>query len=35
MISQARDLIRNNVPCLYIYTYGISDNTKQIAKAAF
>jgi methylenetetrahydrofolate reductase (NADPH) len=34
-ISQARDLISHNVPCLHIYTYGISDNTKQIAKAVF
>ena len=32
-ISQARDLIAHNVPCLHIYTYGISDNTRQIAKA--
>jgi methylenetetrahydrofolate reductase (NADPH) len=34
-IMQARDLISHNVPCLHIYTYGISDNTKQIAKAVF
>lgn len=34
-ICQARDLISHNVPCLHIYTYGISDNTKQIAKAVF
>ncbi len=34
-IAQARDLIQHNVPCLHIYTYGISDNTKQIAKAVF
>jgi methylenetetrahydrofolate reductase (NADPH) len=32
-ISQARDLIAHKVPCLHIYTYGISDNTRQIAKA--
>ena len=31
-IFQAKDLIVNNVPCLHIYTYGISDNTRQIAK---
>jgi methylenetetrahydrofolate reductase (NADPH) len=31
-IFQARDLIANKVPCLHIYTYGISDNTRQIAK---
>ena len=32
-IAQARDLISHHVPCLHIYTYGISDNTRQIAKA--
>jgi len=32
-IMQAKDLIANKVPCLHIYTYGISDNTRQIAKA--
>jgi methylenetetrahydrofolate reductase (NADPH) len=32
-IMQSRDLISNNVPSLHIYTYGISDNTRQIAKA--
>lgn len=32
-IMQARDLIAHNVPCLHIYTYGISDNTRQIARA--
>jgi len=32
-IMQAKDLITNKVPCLHIYTYGISDNTRQIAKA--
>jgi methylenetetrahydrofolate reductase (NADPH) len=32
-IMQARDLIAHKVPCLHIYTYGISDNTRQIAKA--
>jgi methylenetetrahydrofolate reductase (NADPH) len=31
-IEQSRDLIANNVPCLHIYTYGITDNTRQIAK---
>jgi methylenetetrahydrofolate reductase (NADPH) len=31
-IFQAKDLIANNVPCLHIYTYGITDNTRQIAK---
>ncbi len=32
-IMQSRDLIAHGVPCLHIYTYGISDNTRQIAKA--
>jgi len=32
-IGQSRDLIAHKVPCLHIYTYGISDNTRQIAKA--
>ena len=32
-IEQSRDLIAHHVPCLHIYTYGISDNTRQIAKA--
>jgi len=32
-IMQARELIAHKVPCLHIYTYGISDNTRQIAKA--
>ena len=34
-IMQSRDLIAHQVPCLHIYTYGISDNTRQIAKAVF
>ena len=34
-IEQAKDLIAHNVPCLHVYTYGISDNTRQIAKAVF
>lgn len=32
-IMQARDLIAHKVPCLHVYTYGITDNTRQIAKA--
>ena len=31
-IHQSKDLIANSVPCLHIYTYGITDNTRQIAK---
>ena len=34
-IEQAKDLITHNVPCLHVYTYGISDNSRQIAKAVF
>jgi methylenetetrahydrofolate reductase (NADPH) len=34
-ILQAKDLISNKVPCLHIYTYGITDNTRQIAKTIF
>lgn len=32
-IMQSRDLIAHKVPCLHIYTYGLSDNTRQIAEA--
>jgi len=31
-IHQAKDLIAHKVPCLHVYTYGITDNTRQIAK---
>ncbi|MBN1820647.1 MAG: methylenetetrahydrofolate reductase [NAD(P)H] [Prolixibacteraceae bacterium] len=34
-INQAKDLVTNNVPSMHIYTYGISDNVKEILKAAF
>ncbi len=34
-IHQARELIQAKVPGLHIYTYGISDNVKEIAKAVF
>jgi methylenetetrahydrofolate reductase (NADPH) len=34
-IEQAKDLIAHNAPCLHIYTYGITDNTRNIAKAVF
>jgi methylenetetrahydrofolate reductase (NADPH) len=34
-VSQAKELIRAGVPSLHIYTYGISDNVKEIAKAVF
>lgn len=34
-IEQARELIANNAPSLHIYTYGVSDNTRKIAKAFF
>ena len=34
-IHQARELIAAGVPELHIYTYGLSDNVKEIAKAIF
>ena len=34
-IFQAKELVARNVPSLHIYTYGISDNVKEIAKAVF
>lgn len=34
-ISQAKELVARNVPSLHIYTYGISDNVKEIVKAVF
>ena len=34
-IYQSKDLVANNVPSLHIYTYGISDNVREIVKAVF
>jgi len=34
-IEQAKDLVANKVPSLHIYTYGVSDNVKEIVKAVF
>ncbi len=34
-IFQAKDLIAHNAPSIHIYTYGISDNVKEIVKTAF
>ena len=34
-IHQSKDLIEHNAPSLHIYTYGISDNVKEIIKAVF
>jgi methylenetetrahydrofolate reductase (NADPH) len=34
-VFQAKELIRAKVPSLHIYTYGISDNVKEIVKAVF
>jgi methylenetetrahydrofolate reductase (NADPH) len=34
-IYQSKDLVANNVPSLHIYTYGVSDNVKDIVKAVF
>ncbi|MBP7510126.1 MAG: methylenetetrahydrofolate reductase [NAD(P)H] [Prolixibacteraceae bacterium] len=32
-VHQAKDLIANKVPSLHVYTYGITDNVKEIIKA--
>ncbi|HKM93076.1 MAG TPA: methylenetetrahydrofolate reductase [NAD(P)H] [Prolixibacteraceae bacterium] len=32
-IYQAKDLVKNGVPSLHVYTYGITDNVKEIMKA--
>jgi methylenetetrahydrofolate reductase (NADPH) len=34
-IFQSKELVKRNVPALHIYTYGISDNVKEIMKAVF
>jgi methylenetetrahydrofolate reductase (NADPH) len=34
-IYQSKDLAASNVPSLHIYTYGVSDNVKEIVKAVF
>ncbi|HPF51083.1 MAG TPA: methylenetetrahydrofolate reductase [NAD(P)H] [Draconibacterium sp.] len=34
-IHQSKELVARNVPSLHIYTYGISDNVKEIVKAVF
>ncbi len=34
-IYQSKDLVANNVPSLHIYTYGVSDNVREIVKAVF
>ena len=34
-IYQSKDLAEHHVPSLHIYTYGISDNVKEIVKAVF
>ena len=34
-IIQSKDLIKNKVPSLHMYTYGITDNVKEIMKAVF
>ncbi|PIF05114.1 MAG: methylenetetrahydrofolate reductase [NAD(P)H] [Draconibacterium sp.] len=34
-IYQSKDLVAHNVPSLHIYTYGVSDNVKDIVKAVF
>lgn len=34
-IFQSKDLIAKKVPSLHIYTYGVSDNVKEIVQAVF
>ncbi|HOO84377.1 MAG TPA: methylenetetrahydrofolate reductase [NAD(P)H] [Prolixibacteraceae bacterium] len=34
-IYQAKDLIKHGVPSLHVYTYGITDNVKEIMTAVF
>lgn len=34
-IYQSKDLIAHNVPSLHVYTYGITDNVKEIMKSIF
>ena len=34
-IYQSKDLVSKKVPSLHIYTYGISDNVREIVKAVF
>ncbi len=34
-IQQAKELVAHGVPCLHIYTYGVSDNTRKIVEAVF
>lgn len=34
-IYQSKDLVAHDAPSLHIYTYGISDNVKEIVKAVF
>jgi methylenetetrahydrofolate reductase (NADPH) len=34
-IYQSKELVKANVPCLHFYTMGMSEATKQVAKAVF
>ncbi len=34
-IQQSKELVKANVPCLHFYTMGMSEATKQVAKAVF
>ena len=34
-IQQSKDLVAHNAPSLHIYTYGISDNVREIIKSVF
>ncbi|MGF7138275.1 methylenetetrahydrofolate reductase [NAD(P)H] [Roseimarinus sediminis] len=34
-IHQAKDLIKNGAPSLHVYTYGLTDNVREIMKAVY
>ncbi|MDA3881382.1 MAG: methylenetetrahydrofolate reductase [NAD(P)H] [Prolixibacteraceae bacterium] len=34
-IYQAKDLVKNGAPSLHVYTYGLTDNVKEIMEAVF
>lgn len=34
-IYQAKDLVEHGVPSMHVYTYGLTDNVKEIMKAVF
>ncbi len=34
-ISQCKELVKANVPCLHFYTMGTSETTRRVAKEIF